>query len=82
MRRRISTETVAILSAQRSLLSRERPSCADQTDTRTYEARGAEAPGHRTAASRLLRRVRRRAIDDPRRDHRLAAGTAASTVIW
>ena len=29
-------------------------------DRNTYEARGAEAPGQRTAASRLLRRVGRR----------------------
>src|SRR5262249_7074220 len=40
-------------------LSRSRPSRADHADTRTYEARGAEAPGQRTAASRLLRRVSR-----------------------
>src|ERR1041385_543415 len=33
------------------------PSRADHGDTRTYEARGASAPGQRTAASRLLRRV-------------------------
>ena len=39
-------------------LSRSRPSCTDQPDTWTCEARGAEAPGQRTAASRLLRRVR------------------------
>src|SRR5437763_16347599 len=38
-------------------LSRHVPSRASQTDTRIYEARGAEAPGQRTAASRLLRRV-------------------------
>jgi hypothetical protein len=33
------------------------PSRADQTDTRIYEPRGAEAPGQRTARGRLLRRV-------------------------
>ncbi len=38
-------------------LSRSRPSRASQTDTGTCGARGAEAPGQRTAASRLLRRV-------------------------
>jgi len=38
-------------------LSRSRPSRAEQTARRTHEARGAEAPGQRTAASRLLRRV-------------------------
>ena len=38
-------------------LSRARPSCGGQTDTRTGEARGASAPDQRTAASRLLRRV-------------------------
>src|SRR5256885_307425 len=40
-------------------LSRRVPPRADQTDTRINEARGAEAPGQRTARGRLLRRVRR-----------------------
>jgi len=43
-------------------LSRSRPSCAGRPDTRINEAQGAEAPGQRTAASRLLRRVRRRSL--------------------
>ena len=38
------------------------PSRAGHTDTRTYEARGVEAPGQRTARGRLQRRVRRRII--------------------
>src|SRR5437764_9886706 len=35
-------------------LSRHVPSRAGQTDTRIYEARGAEAPDQRTARGRLL----------------------------
>jgi len=35
-------------------LSRHVPSPAGQTDTRIYEARGAEAPDQRTARGRLL----------------------------
>ena len=38
-------------------LSRARPSRADHPDTGTCEARGASAPGQRTAARRLQRRV-------------------------
>ena len=35
-------------------LSRHVPSRAGQADTRIYKARGAEAPGQRTARGRLL----------------------------
>src|SRR5256885_1457165 len=38
-------------------LSRRVPSGAGRTDRLVYEARGAEAPGQRTARGRLLRRV-------------------------
>ena|SRR5437764_347070 len=38
-------------------LRRTRPPRASHAATRTDEARGAEAPGQRTAACRLLRRV-------------------------
>src|SRR6266496_3109464 len=38
------------------------PSRADHADTRTYEARGAEAPRQRTARGRLQRRVGPRGI--------------------
>src|ERR1051325_2704685 len=40
-------------------LSRRVPSGAGGTDPGTYRARGAEAPGQRTARGRLLRRVSR-----------------------
>src|SRR3954452_7488511 len=47
-------------------LSRHVPSRADQTDNQTYEARGASAPGQRTARGRLLRRVRLCLLEPPR----------------
>src|SRR6266496_4317116 len=61
------------------------PSRADNSDTRTYEARGAEAPRQRTARGRLLRGVGRpcsREIVLPLRTHLTLVGVGIAAHRW